>query len=537
MLQRYEILTLLSLLGVLSACAPTGRIDREAQPFEELPPIPEREGSVRIDLVYPRDGALKPAADSTFLFGSVGTGEAELTINGVPVPVAPNGAFLAYVPVPDGGTYAFAARSGSDVDTYAFSYAVPPPRKPVIEPFDEPRPAMIVGGRDTLATGSQIVHAYPEPSPSADRKWFFPAGTRLTATGRSEGLVRVRLTSDTDAWVDSAGIRFSESAPDDPRPDSSMDVSNSQRPDSSVDVSDSQRPGSSVDVLNGQRYVDVRIGADRAPFLILPDANSVGIVMYGQPAPDDVPREGGFIESATWHGSSSDSAHLHIELSEPLWGFKAFFADDGALVVRLRQPPQLDGSNPLRGVRVLVDPGHPPGGAIGPTGLTEAEANLAVSLKLADMLRDRGADVRMTRTTGSGLVSDSQVATELWARVDLAVAEDADLLVSVHNNAFADGVNPFLNYGTETYYYHTFSAPFAEALQRHLVQVTGLPNLGAKQRSLALVRPSWMPSVLTESLFMMFPQQEAALRDSAFQEKLARAHLEGITAFLNGIRP
>jgi N-acetylmuramoyl-L-alanine amidase len=132
-------------------------------------------------------------------------------------------------------------------------------------------------------------------------------------------------------------------------------------------------------------------------------------------------------------------------------------------------------------------------------------------------------------------VSDSVAAVELWARVDFAVAEDVDLLVSIHNNAFADGVNPFLNYDTETYYYHPFSAPLAEALQRHLVEVTGLPDLGAKQRSLALVRPSWMPSTLTESLFMMFPQQEAALRTPAFQERLARAHLDGILAFIQDV--
>lgn len=138
----------------------------------------------------------------------------------------------------------------------------------------------------------------------------------------------------------------------------------------------------------------------------------------------------------------------------------------------------------------------------------------------------------MTRTGPEPLVSATSSAAELWARVDLAVAEDADLLVSVHNNAFPDGVNPFDNHGTETYYYHAFSAPLAEALLREIAAVTGLPVLGAKPRSLALVRPTWMPSTLTESLFMMFPQQEAALRTPAFLDRLAAAHLRGIEAFL-----
>lgn len=507
---HFGIWPLLALLGVLSACAPAARIGHAPEPIDELPRIPERDGPLEIELVYPRDGALKPDADSTFLFGSVGRGDAELTINALPVHVAANGAYLAYVPVPSDGTYTFSARSNGEADVFVYSYAPPPSPAPIVEPFDAPLHAVVVGGRDTLATGSQIVHAYP--APGADRKWFFPPGTELIATGRSEGLVRVRLTAQTDAWIDSSNVRFTEAGPDGAPPFEGIALE-----------------------TTGERYVDVKIGTDRAPFLVLPDVNGLGIVIYGRGALGDVPQATEFIEAASWRGSSPDSAHLHLDLSEPLWGFKAFFSEDGGLVIRLRKPPLLEVSEPLRGLRIMVDPGHPPGGAIGPTGLTEAEANLAVSLRLADMLRDRGAEVVMTRTTGSGLVSDSLVAAELWARVDLAVEKNVDLLVSIHNNAFPDGVNPFLNYGTETYYFHPFSAPLAQALQRHLVDVTGLPDLGAKERSLALVRPSWMPSTLTESLFMMFPQQEAALRRPDFQEMLARAHLEGILAYLQNV--
>ncbi len=515
MLRRFGIVLLLGLTGVFSACAPTARMGGAPGIVEKLPPIPEREGALDINLVYPREGALKPDADSTFLFGSVGTGDAELVINGHPVSVAPNGAFLAYVPVPGDGLYTFAASADGSTDQFVFSYAAPPPSGPAVEPFEAPRRARVVGGRDTLATGSQIVHAYPDPSPGADRKWFFPPGTELIATGRAADLIRVRLTSVTDAWIDSSNVRFTDTEPVDGGPRISK-----------------RTP---VSFTEDRRHVDVKIGVERAPFLILPDVNSLRIVIYGRDVPNVVPKASGYFKGATWTGLPGDSAYLHLDLSEPLWGFKAFFEEDGALVVRLRKPPAVDASDPLRGLRVMVDPGHPPGGAIGPTGLTEADANLAVSLKLADMLRERGADVVMTRTSASGLVSDSLVAMELWARVDLAVAEDVDLLVSVHNNAFPDGVNPFLHYGTETYYFHPFSAPLAEALQRHLVEVTGLPDLGAKQRSLALVRPSWMPSTLTEALFMMFPQQEAALRRPAFQEDLARAHLEGIQAFLEDV--
>ncbi|HSR90143.1 MAG TPA: N-acetylmuramoyl-L-alanine amidase, partial [Gemmatimonadales bacterium] len=52
---------------------------------------------------------------------------------------------------------------------------------------------------------------------------------------------------------------------------------------------------------------------------------------------------------------------------------------------------------------------------------------------------------------------------------------------------------------------------------------------------LALVRPTWMPSVLTEGLFMMLPQQEAALRSEEGQALYAEAVFDGIETFLRDV--
>ncbi|HEX2094091.1 MAG TPA: N-acetylmuramoyl-L-alanine amidase, partial [Longimicrobiaceae bacterium] len=141
-----------------------------------------------------------------------------------------------------------------------------------------------------------------------------------------------------------------------------------------------------------------------------------------------------------------------------------------------------------------------------------------------ELLRARGAEVHLTRT------ADTPV--ELGARTALAVRVDAHLLVSVHNNAPGEGANPFRATGTSTYYFHPFSADLARHLNREIVAVTQIRDLGARQGNLALVRPTWMPSTLTESLFLLIPEQEAALRDPAFARRLAEAHLRGIEAFL-----
>src|SRR5215472_13266070 len=73
-------------------------------PPPPLPPIPHVSGPPVITVVYPRAGATIPARDSNFILGSVGTGDASLTINNTPVHVEPNGAFLGWLPVPDSTT-------------------------------------------------------------------------------------------------------------------------------------------------------------------------------------------------------------------------------------------------------------------------------------------------------------------------------------------------------------------------------------------------------------------------------------------------
>src|SRR5215212_5639235 len=65
-----------------------------------LPPIPLVDGPLRPRVQYPSANAVIAARDSNFIFGSVGTGRATLTINGAPVAVLPNGAYLTYLPLP-----------------------------------------------------------------------------------------------------------------------------------------------------------------------------------------------------------------------------------------------------------------------------------------------------------------------------------------------------------------------------------------------------------------------------------------------------
>ena len=106
------------------------------------------------------------------------------------------------------------------------------------------------------------------------------------------------------------------------------------------------------------------------------------------------------------------------------------------------------------------------------------------------------------------------------------------MLVSIHANALPDGVNPFTNNGTSVYYFHPRSAALARALDRALVAELGVHDLGMGRGDYALVRNPWMPSALTEGLFMMIPEQEAMLASPEGRLRYARGVARGIEEFL-----
>ncbi len=278
------------------------------------------------------------------------------------------------------------------------------------------------------------------------------------------------------------------------------------------------------------RHIDVRVPLpERLPFQVVPEERALHLDVFGAVSRTNFFQYGALdplIERAEWSQSSDDVYRVSVRLSAGVWGYDTFFDPSGVLVLRIRRPPAIDRSSPLRGLRIVVDAGH--GGddrlTRGPTGLTEADANLQVSLALRDFLEAEGAEVVMTRS------ADETV--RLADRPQLAVEAEGDLLVSVHNNAFPDGVDPQANHGTSVYYFHAHSADLARRLQLELVEELGTRDLGIGRADLALVRPSWMPAVLSETLFMMIPEQEAALRDSTVQRRIARAHVRALAAFV-----
>jgi N-acetylmuramoyl-L-alanine amidase len=232
------------------------------------------------------------------------------------------------------------------------------------------------------------------------------------------------------------------------------------------------------------------------------------------------------VRRVTWEQQTSERARFTIALQEPPFGYLVRW-ERGAFVVRVRRAPAVDATRPLAGLVIAVDAGHPPGGSTGPTGLYEPVSTLAIANRVKNYLEVRGATVVMTRTAPGALgLNDRPV---------IARRANAHAFVSIHLNALPDGVNPFTAHGTGTYYFNALSEPLAREVQRGMVRHIGLRDLGVNYDNLAVLRPSWMPSILCEGAFVMLPEQEAALRTPEFQDRYAQGVAEGVEAYFRAL--
>ena len=206
--------------------------------------------------------------------------------------------------------------------------------------------------------------------------------------------------------------------------------------------------------------------------------------------------------------------HLHRKVP-----YTAAVTNGGrTLIVTLGNP----GRRLARGSAVIIDPGHGGAdpGALGPSGLREADVTLAIARFVRDALAAQGIPVAMTRT------DDATVPLE--DRPDLAQRDGGILFVSIHANA-SRSIGPA---GTETYYDTPESEALARIIQAEVAQATGEPDRGIRTADFYVLVNAPMPAVLVETLFITNPPEEAMLRDPAVQRRIAGAIARAIATYL-----
>lgn len=193
-------------------------------------------------------------------------------------------------------------------------------------------------------------------------------------------------------------------------------------------------------------------------------------------------------------------------------------------------PPYL-----LAGVTIVVDPGHggKDTGAIGATGSYEKNNTLSTGLYLADLLRQAGAKVVLTRSNdASPAGADYTQLKDLQTRVDIANQNKADIYVSIHNDSFS---NPEAG-GVTTY----ISAENPEAeearalatlVQQEVIKQVGLQDRKVKSANFYVIKNTKMPAILVELGFMSNPTEEKLVAASDFQKKAATGIYRGILIY------
>ena len=500
---------------------PSAPLERAPVPIlnPSLPPVPHVTGPLAIKVVYPPADHLIQSRDSNFVFGSVGNGDASLTINGVLTPVWPNGAFMAWLenPPPENPAYVIVARTETDSAsiTHPVKRAAPsatpatPAVSDTITPLSPPRFATLVGPAAYASDSERVVTGYALTG--GIQRWFLLPNTVVKVTGTKGSDAYVRLDTTRTIRIAQSELKMLDSVAA-PPPATVASAFTTDRTDEWTDI---------VIPINA-----------RPAFLVEEGPGTVTLTLYNTEGPEKnqmliKPPDTTYLKSISSFSSGPQVQYI-LELAQPFFGYQPLW-EEGKFTFRVRKPPVIDPAEPLKGLTITVDPGHPPIGATGPTGLWEPEATLPVGLKLRDLLQAKGVNVVITRTTMDPV--------DLNLRATLARRANAHAFVSIHLNAVPDGINPLRVQGTATYHYYLHSAPLAFAVQKASVPRLGLPDNGVKRENFAVVRGTWMPSILVEGAFIIVPDQEAAMRTPEYQERYAQGIVDGLEAYFRSLAP
>ena len=223
---------------------------------------------------------------------------------------------------------------------------------------------------------------------------------------------------------------------------------------------------------------------------------------------------------------------------------------------------------------VVLDAGHggKDPGAVGSTSANrEKDINLAIALEVGRLLKANCPDVKLIYTRST------DVFIELGRRAEIANKAKADLFVSIHTNALpknarkATGVqsytltlrtastnlavekrensvialegdaakkynynpSPESNIMFELMQDHDMkeSVNFAKMVQSEMVHTAGRVDMGVLQANLAVLRLTYMPSVLLEVGYISTPSEEQFLMSTAGRQTMAKSIYNAIAKY------
>lgn len=344
---------------------------------------------------------------------------------------------------------------------------------------------------------------------------FPPMGVRMMSDGKIGSMYRIKLSDCDSAWIHESKI--------------SVASKNVRPPDTETGV---------IKLSKTDNGSMARISMyDRVPYVAVEGEKSLTVKLYYTRLHSNwviYDSSDTFTKNVNFRQAGTNVAEINFEFNKNIWGYDIYYSTRNALIVEFKEPPSISRKwpKPLKGLNIVIDPGHsakrepPYDGAIGPMGVFEYEANLWLSEVLKKDFEKLGANITMTR------IGDEDVP--LRERPKIAKKAKGDIFISVHYNAIGDGKDPFARpRGYSLYYYHRHSAEFARAMHKSYVKNIKLPDEGVRYGDYHVIRMTYMPAILLESAYMIYPEQEEMSCSPSFREKLSRTIVKGALDFFD----
>lgn len=240
------------------------------------------------------------------------------------------------------------------------------------------------------------------------------------------------------------------------------------------------------------------------------------------------------IDRCEWYSNKEDNfitLRLYLKSKGVFSGYSLYKDDDGHIKLLFK-----NNKKSLSGAVIMLDPGHggygSPGTNVG-MKIYEKDITLAVAEAAAELLRENGATVILTREGDDAVFMDERVA--------LARREKPDVFVSIH----CDGADNPSWLGTHTFYYKNFSMPLADAIHKQVVGAYRSyyytdPNSDAYKNvdkkikffPYQVTRIEECPSVLVECGYLSNEYDAKFLCDKNGQKIIATAIAQGIVDYI-----
>ena len=196
-------------------------------------------------------------------------------------------------------------------------------------------------------------------------------------------------------------------------------------------------------------------------------------------------------------------------------------------------------ATPVSSKTIIIDAGHggEDGGAVSNNGVSEAEINLKIALKLQQLLEQSGSNVVLTRSDNNAIYDvDKKTLREkknsdIRNRVKIGNGSSADIFVSIHLNKIPE--NQY--YGWQTFFKdgNEDGKRLATCIQNNLNETMQKENKRTplKINNVYIIKHVEIPTVIVECGFLSNSEEEKQLQQEEYQTKLAWGIYNGIMEY------